>query len=168
MTKLALLFALICTCGCLTMRAYSGPRLPKEQVANINRHHYWFGTTLCVDSVDSHENKRYFFNFEVPPGPHDIQLSVSDRRPNLLPLFAPFVCTPLNCWSRYDHYGPVTIKFNAEAGQTYEVGLSKLDDGSWSLWIKDDKQRLLGEGKPGPNPYNTSMQICEAKPGSPS
>ncbi|HKA32862.1 MAG TPA: hypothetical protein VKH64_06590 [Candidatus Binatia bacterium] len=161
MTRLILLLALFALCGCTTMAAYSGPRRPREQVAQIVPDRSSWGRAVCVDAVDGFASDRYYLSFEVLPGPHEIRLSVSER--SAVPIYLPPFCGYSGCVARYDHYGPAVVKIAAQAGRTYDVAMRRLDDGSWSLWIQDEAKRVVGAAQTGPTPRDTSWEICETK-----
>ena len=137
MTRLIIALASFAACGC-TMVVYPGPRLPPEQVAYVSRSYYSFGKALCVDDIDGKENERGILDtrFEVLPGPHEVHASVADRS-IIIPL--PVLFPP----QRYDYYGPVTLVFSAAAGRTYHLGMSKLDDGSWEVWLEDTGEHTM-------------------------
>lgn len=57
----------------------------------------------------------------------------------------------------YDYYGPVTIRFRAEAGRSYNLNLKGLNDGSWEVWIEDARNHnLLDKRRTDRKPYMRS------------
>jgi len=101
-------------CGSGTYRMYSGPQLPKSQVAVLG-----WDSTINVILVDGSLVPRCS-RIELVPGDHNVQVGYSSS----------------GFRSRQDRF----INFTAEAGHRYRISHS-IDSSSklmhWSVWIKD-------------------------------
>ena len=116
MVSISILLAILILWGCGpgTCRMYSGPRLPKSQVAFL----HW-DSAINVILVDGRLVPRCS-RIELVPGDHDIQVGYSSS----------------GLRSRQDQL----VNFAAEAGHRYRINYS-IDSGSdlmhWNVWIKD-------------------------------
>ena len=123
------LIAVLLLSGCGTMQAYSGPQLPKEQVAvvksNILKHPF---TTIVIAAVDGKSRSGARTNVEVLPGRHTLDLLVN-----------------VTVWYVTVNY-PASISFEAEAGKVYFVD-AKIVNGQPLVWVVDEQTNEVVAGE---------------------
>lgn len=122
------LLALLMT-GCAPARLYSGPRLPKNQVAVISMPL----AGAQITKIDGQPIKLSHYQFELLPGVHSV--------------------TVYDAISHVGHAlakGEDTLTFQAEAGHEYEAHASIIGDGKVVGWIRDT---TLGKVVAGRDPW---------------
>ncbi len=110
--------------ACGTVKAYSGPELPPDQIAIIKPK-----DSLHIETLDGKELEGNFWglkqNAAIKPGPHALKLvevSCID--------FYTGTTLLTTCYNK----GFVTLYFEAEAGHTYHVRGS-----GYIFWIEDEE-----------------------------
>jgi len=135
--------AIFAVAGCGTMQAYPGVRLPREQVAVIDRQTHalrlYYGLTIMIVEIDGLNPKGYEPDIEVLPGEHQLKLLGETR----FPLWA----TPLVLATK-PTIGPSTLSFRAEAGRRYKLATEEVETGTFVVWVEDEKGSFAGGLKP--------------------
>jgi hypothetical protein len=129
--------------GCGTMQAYSGARLPREQVAVIDRQTHvlrlYYGLTVMIVDIDGLTPKGYEPDIEILPGEHHVKLPGETR----FPLWA----TPLVLATK-PTIGPSALSFRAEAGGRYKLATEEVETATFVVWVENEKGSFVGGLKP--------------------
>ena len=124
--------------GCQTERMYSGPELPRHQVAVIKR----AGPIFLA--VDGKRTGVLVAELEVKPGKHTVALNL--MRCSFYPVVTSTGIMPMsNCQGT-----PLEVlSFDAEAGHSYVVH-GRFASGGPAYWVVDEQtKRLVAGAKPG-------------------
>ena len=127
---LSLLIA-VAVSGCGTMKAYSGPELPPEEIAVIKPERM-LGQRVTITSVDGKEADFGINSFAVKPGRHEV--AVNTVACSTIPIYVSgsFIYIPA-CKSS----ASTTLLMYADAAQTYVVK-GKLKYGGDLYWIVNE------------------------------
>lgn len=141
---LGLVALILMATGCATAVTYSGPRLPREQVALMPRQTAFiqlplWSIVVSVKEIDGRALSATETKIEFLPGPHVVRLVWIRSGPWWAQLFTTF------------RAGPETINFQAETGHSYRLRGQKIEGGSWTGWIEDEATgAVVGGTKPEP------------------
>jgi len=133
--------ALLVLTSCTTMQAYPGPKLPREQIAVIERRAHYFaliyGLTIYVGTIDGAVVDATASEIEILPGLHELTLIGQATHP----LWA----TPLVLLMK-PKFAPNELAFRAEAGRNYKLVTVEVETAAYAVWIENDAGEVVGGG----------------------
>lgn len=136
--SLALVMVMVLMAGCGTTPIYSGPRQPREKVAEIvlinNSLYGFYGIQFIVTKIDGIDtNPPFDAKVEVLPGIHSMEGRLVKTTNLWVHLAASLFEKPILIT-------PETLTFRAEAGRTYKMNGKTVPDENyekWSIWVED-------------------------------
>ncbi|UCG50937.1 MAG: hypothetical protein JSW58_12150 [Candidatus Latescibacterota bacterium] len=115
--------------GCGTARMYSGPGLPRDDVAVIKGSRTVAGIRIYFSAKDDEGNEQVVYKIEVPAGNRKIRIFFGTTDGEVTGLGR-------------------TLSFRAEGGHTYQVKGIEEDGRVW-IWIEDTyTHAIVGGEKP--------------------